>query len=69
MRLALRSAPYLGGDQPTYADYIAWGAFIGLSFILETPDEALLSWIQRCAATAAACLAPAGISGILEPNP
>jgi glutathione S-transferase len=73
MRLALRSAPYLGGDQPTYADYIAWGAFIGFSFIVErpllAPDDALQSWIQRGAATAAACLAPAGISGVLEPNP
>jgi glutathione S-transferase len=73
MRLAPRSAPYLGGDQPTFADYIAWEAFIGFSFIVErpllAPDDALQSWIQRGAATAAACPAPAGISGVLEPDP
>lgn len=60
MRLALRSAPYLGGDQPTYADYIAWGAFVGFSFIVErpllAPDDALQSWIERGTAAAVACL-------------
>jgi len=72
MRLALRSAPYLGGDQPTYADYIAWGAFVGFSFIVRrpllAPDDALQSWTERGAATAAACLAPAGTIGDLKSN-
>ncbi|SEE75806.1 glutathione S-transferase [Rhizobiales bacterium GAS191] len=59
MRLALRRDPYLGGDQPNYADHIAWGAFVGFSYIVEkpllAPDDPLHAWVERGTALAKAC--------------
>jgi glutathione S-transferase len=58
MRLALRRAPYLGGEQPNYADHIAWGTFIGFGIIAKHAflphDDSLAGWIERGLALAAA---------------
>ncbi|MFZ3034727.1 MAG: glutathione S-transferase family protein [Parvibaculum sp.] len=51
MRATLASSPFLGGDQPNYADYIALGGFLWTSAICTTPlltkDDKLNEWLQR----------------------
>ena len=51
MRAALASAPFLGGDQPNYADYIALGGFLWAGAICTTPllaaDDKLNDWLDR----------------------
>ena len=59
MRLALRRAPYLGGEHPNYADHIAWGTFVGFGMIakhaLLSHDDSLVEWIERGIEIAATC--------------
>lgn len=56
VRLALRHAPYLGGEQPNYADFIAWSAFLAFAPVVSkpllTPDDTLRAWLARGAALA-----------------
>jgi glutathione S-transferase len=51
MRLALRQLPYLGGEEPNYADHIAWSAFVGFAPILSKPlleeGDSLRAWLER----------------------
>lgn len=52
MRLTLRASPFLGGNAPGYADFIAIGAFIWAGAVA-TPDllecdDPLLEWLDRC---------------------
>ena len=51
MRTALASTPFLGGDQPNYADYIALGGFLWAGAICTTPllanDDKLNDWLER----------------------
>ena len=52
MRLALRQSPFVGGQSPGYADFIAIGAFIWAGTVasldLLEPDDPLLEWLDRC---------------------
>lgn len=52
MRLALGHGPYLGGDQPDYADYLAFGAFMwaraSSPFPLLAEDDVIYAWRERC---------------------
>lgn len=52
MRLALRPSPFLGGNSPGYADFIAIGAFIWAGAVatvdLLERDDPLLEWVDRC---------------------
>ena len=51
MRLALREQPFIGGEAPSYADYVAIGAFIWGGAVATLPlladDDPLLDWIRR----------------------
>jgi glutathione S-transferase len=51
MRVALANQPFLGGDKPNYADYIALGAFLWTSALCTLPvlekDDMLNGWLQR----------------------
>jgi glutathione S-transferase len=51
LRIALRSAPFLHGDKPGYADMIVFGGFQwarGVSaFPLLTQDDAVYAWRER----------------------
>jgi glutathione S-transferase len=52
LRRQLSSGPFLGGDTPNYADYIALGAFRWVAAVSTLPllakdDEPLRSWIER----------------------
>lgn len=51
MRLLLTETPFLGGEAPNYADYIALGAFIWAGSVATLPlleaDDTLLPWIER----------------------
>ena len=51
LRIALRSAPFLHGDAPGYADMIAFGGFQWArcvsAFPLLTPDDAVHAWRER----------------------
>lgn len=51
MRAALAAAPFLGGDQPNYADYIALGGFLWASAVCTLPvltaDDKLNDWLKR----------------------
>ncbi len=52
MRLALGHGPYLGGEQPGYADYLAFGAFMwartSSPFPLLAEDDVIYAWRERC---------------------
>ena len=52
MRLTLRASPFLGGNSPGYADFIATGAFIWAGAVatvdLLERDDPLLEWLDRC---------------------
>ena len=52
LRLTLKEQPFLGGDAPLYADYIAFGAFQwarGISPVkLLAADDPVQAWVLRC---------------------
>ena len=52
MRLALAHGPYLSGEQPGYADYLAFGAFMwartSSPFELLAEDDPVHAWRERC---------------------
>ncbi len=56
LRLALRHSPYIGGTAPSYADYIAWGCFVGFDAVASWPlladNDPLLPWLRRGLAVA-----------------
>ena len=52
LRLTLKQQPYLGGEAPLYADYVAFGAFqwlrgISPLAVLEA-DDPVQAWVLRC---------------------
>jgi len=51
VRAALSTAPFLGGDTPNYADYIALGGFLWAGAICTVPllagDDKLNDWLTR----------------------
>ena len=51
VRAILKAQPYLGGEQPTYADYIVLGGFQWArcvsSFELLDPDDPVAAWRER----------------------
>ena len=51
MRLTLRTQPFLGGDQPNYADYIVFGGFqwarATSPFQLLAKDDAIHAWREK----------------------
>ena len=52
LRTRLARAPFLGGEQPNYADYIGfsalqWAASVATLPLLAHTDEALIGWMQR----------------------
>jgi glutathione S-transferase len=51
VRLTLRSQPFLGGEQPNYADYIVFGPFQWAraisGFQLLQPDDAIYAWREK----------------------
>jgi glutathione S-transferase len=52
LRMALKDAPFLGGAQPLYADYLVFGAFqwarvISPFRVLEA-DDPVSAWFARC---------------------
>lgn len=51
MRMTLADRPWLGGDAPNYADYIALGGFLWAAGVATLPplakDDPLLDWLQR----------------------
>jgi glutathione S-transferase len=52
MRLMLAEQPFLGGAQPGYADYLAFGAFMwartSSPYALLAEDDAVYAWRERC---------------------
>lgn len=52
MRLALGHHPYLSGEQPGYADYLAFAAFMwaraSSPFALLAEDDVVYAWRERC---------------------
>jgi glutathione S-transferase len=52
MRLALGHHPYLSGEQPGYADYLAFGGFmwarVSSAFPLLAQDDVVYAWRERC---------------------
>ena len=51
LRAYLAHYPFLGGDAPNYADYIALGAFLWVATVSTLPllahDDTLRAWIDR----------------------
>jgi glutathione S-transferase len=51
MRLTLKTQPYLGGEQPNYADYIVFGPFqwarVVSPFKLLAEDDPVYAWRER----------------------
>ncbi len=52
LRLALGHGPYICGEQPGYADYLAFGAFmwarVSSPFALLAEDDVVHAWRERC---------------------
>ena len=52
MRLALAEGPYICGEQPGYADYLAFGGFmwarISSPFAVLAEDDVVYAWRERC---------------------
>lgn len=52
MRLALGHGPFISGEQPGYADYLAFGAFMwaraSSPFALLAEDDVVYAWRERC---------------------
>ena len=51
LRIGLREHRFLGGDEPSYADYRIIGGFLWLASLAQTPplaqDDPLRDWIER----------------------
>lgn len=51
MRTSLAGRPWLGGETPNYADYIALGGFLWIAGVATLPplakDDPLLGWLER----------------------
>jgi glutathione S-transferase len=51
LRVHLAKFPFLGGNEPNYADYIALGAFYWVASVstlpLLAPDDSLRAWLDR----------------------
>jgi glutathione S-transferase len=51
VRLTLRTQPFIGGEQPNYADYIVFGPFQWARAISEfqllTPDDPVYAWREK----------------------
>lgn len=51
LRGALAAQPYLGGEEPDYADYIVFGSFmwarVTSPVALVEPDDAVHAWLER----------------------
>jgi glutathione S-transferase len=51
LRAQLSRSPFLGGDAPTYADYVALGAFQWVASVSTLPllahDDTLRAWLDR----------------------
>jgi glutathione S-transferase len=52
LRMVLKDAPFLGGEQPLYADYLAFGGLQWARVISPFPvlaaDDPLQEWLERC---------------------
>ena len=52
MRQSLQAQPFLGGAQPSYADYLAFGGFqwarISSPFAVLNTDDVVHTWFERC---------------------
>ena len=52
LRMTLKDAPFLGGQQPLYADYLAFGAFqwarVISPFRILGEDDPLKAWFEGC---------------------
>jgi glutathione S-transferase len=52
LRMTLKEAPFLGGAQPLYADYLVFGAFQWARaispFRILAGDDPLQAWFERC---------------------
>jgi glutathione S-transferase len=52
MRQSLQAQPFLGGTQPSYADYLAFGGFqwarISSPFAVLDADDVVHTWFERC---------------------
>jgi glutathione S-transferase len=52
VRMTLKDAPFLGGAQPLYADYLVFGAFqwarVISPFRVLEPDDPVSAWFERC---------------------
>lgn len=52
LRSLLVKQPFLGGEQPLYADYVAFGAFQWARVIskveMVAPDDTVHGWFERC---------------------
>ena len=52
LRLTVKAAPFVGGEQPAYADYLAFGAFQWARsispFELLADDDPVAEWFARC---------------------
>ena len=51
LRLTLKTQPYLGGEEPNYADYIVFGPFqwarVVCPFKLLAADDPVYAWRER----------------------
>lgn len=52
LRLTFATQPFLGGEAPTYADYVAFGTFqwarMMSPFRVLAEDDPVLAWVRRC---------------------
>jgi len=52
MRLSLAQGPFISGEQPGYADYLAFGGFqwarVSSAYPVLTADDAVHAWFERC---------------------
>lgn len=52
LRMTLKDAPFLGGEQPLYADYLVFGGFQWARtvspFRLLSDDDPINAWFERC---------------------
>lgn len=52
LRMSLADQPFVGGTQPCYADYLAFGGFqwarLSSPFELLAADDPLRGWVERC---------------------
>ncbi len=52
MRMKLQESPFVGGEVPSYADYLAFGGFqwarLSSSYPLLAEDDPVYAWRERC---------------------